>query len=354
MRRDTGGPRCERRPPRLLIILSLVIAASAVVPSPHAGGNGAAEAVQLEPFKTTRFTVSMPKGWKITSDAANAMIVAQQDPTRKDAAALVLTVQANGTNATEDQLLDVVAGQVAKNLKVSRREAIQGGGHMLIADGATADNIKVRVGAIALTGGGEAIVCGLVSKVDDFDPLGGIELVGNVMGSIKMAQAAPAQPPSNAANSGGGKLDAPPSRPLTLADIAGVWNKDDGSIKSYVNTSTGGYAGYHATTTSARYTITTSGAITDEFSGYSGGTGGGVFASETTTGTVAITPGGVLEIAFKGQSFKTRYLICGWFQSQELSVMKLNGPWYEGIPADVRADPGKGSSEYWVRKATAR
>jgi hypothetical protein len=35
----------------------------------------------------------------------------------------------------------------------------------------------------------------------------------------------------------------------------------------------------------------------------------------------------------------------------ELTVLKLNGPWYDGIPADVRADPSKGWNEYWVRHA---
>ncbi len=42
---------------------------------------------------------------------------------------------------------------------------------------------------------------------------------------------------------------------------------------------------------------------------------------------------------------------CGWFQSPGLSVLKLNGPWYEEVSADARADPGRGFSEYWVRKA---
>jgi hypothetical protein len=49
------------------------------------------------------------------------------------------------------------------------------------------------------------------------------------------------------------------------------------------------------------------------------------------------------------------FLIRGWLVGPEVTVLKLNGPWYDsGIPDDIRADPGKGPNldQLWVRKST--
>jgi hypothetical protein len=127
-------------------------------------GAASARPVALEPYDGSgRLTVALPKAWKVTADLDKGMIVAQQDPGRSDAAAVILVIQPDPT-ATEDQLLDVIAGSVSKDLKVRKREALPGGhGRVMIADG-TADSVKIRIGAVAIVTSGASLVCLLASN----------------------------------------------------------------------------------------------------------------------------------------------------------------------------------------------
>ena len=127
-------------------------------------GIAAAGPPALETHAADKLTVALPKGWKVTTTTGTATVfAAQQDPGRADAAALVVSVQFAGNTATEDALLDMVGAQVAKGLKVVRREALAGGGHVLVGDG-MAGAVAVRVGAIAFATSGGAILGVLVAK----------------------------------------------------------------------------------------------------------------------------------------------------------------------------------------------
>src|SRR5262249_48685837 len=119
----------------------------------------------LEPVSSGELTVSLPKGWKITTDASKGIFLAQRDPARKDAPAVLVMVQASGVTATEDQLLDAVAAMVARDLKVVERQALPGGGSVLVGDGRAGD-VPVRVGVLAVAGNGGAIVALLASRSD--------------------------------------------------------------------------------------------------------------------------------------------------------------------------------------------
>src|SRR5262249_21535115 len=99
-----------------------------------AGRAAVAATVPLAPYDTPAFTVSMPQGWTIAADASRGVVVAQQDPSRKDAAsALIIVAADDGT--TEDQLLDAVTAQVATSLRVIQRVAGATGGRILLAEG---------------------------------------------------------------------------------------------------------------------------------------------------------------------------------------------------------------------------
>ena len=305
----------------------------------------------LEVHTTDTLSVALPKAWKVTTTTGAAtLFAAQQDPARADAAAMVVSVQLTGNTASEDSLLDMVAAQTAKDLKIARREALPGGGHVLVGDG-TAGTVSVRVGAIAFATSGGAILGVLVAKASEFDGLGGVGLVGQVLGSIKPTApaAAPSPAPAPAPTpASGDKLDTPPSRPLTLADFAGTWDQDSGSIKGYVNSS-GGYAGYSAVQTASTHVITAKGEITTKFRGVSTSTGGAGFVSQTYVGTLIVSPNGVIEITNKGHT-STFYVVRGWYQTPELTVVKLAGQFWGQAPADVIADPSRGNHEIWVRK----
>ena len=46
-----------------------------------------------------------------------------------------------------------------------------------------------------------------------------------------------------------------------------------------------------------------------------------------------------------------RYVLRGWLEGPNMTVMELNGPWYEYIPADILTNPEQGTNldKKWVR-----
>ncbi len=303
------------------LIVVMVLAASAIAGAP-----------QLEPATSGSFTVSLPKGWKVSTQSAGATIfVAQQDPAKADAAALLVSLQLTGNTQTDDQLLDVVAKQVATNVKVVKREAVPGGGHVLIADG-TAGAIKVRIGAVAIASGGSAVMGVLVAKPGDFDALGGIALVTSVMTSIRaQAPAQPAQAPTQAPQpASNGRI--------TVADLAGVWDTDEASIKQYAYSNGGGYAGATVMSSRKTYTVAANGDYTAKFANYSGGTAGGkgTFLWSNASGTWSFLPSGVLQMTSKGVA-TTYYTIVSFSTDGDVSTLLISPPhWDKNDPPDPR------------------
>jgi hypothetical protein len=305
----------------------------------------------LAPYDSGTLTVSLPKGWNVTSDPDHGLIAAQQDPARKDSAAVLLLVQPK-TTSTEELLLDLVASSISKDLKVAKREALPRGGHVMVADG-TANGTKVRVGVLAIAGGGSAIVCLLAAVPGEFDKLGGLDLVNSMMASIKIPQAA-ATPPATTPN---GKLVVPPlTRALALFELAGEWKHDDGITTTYVDRQTGSYAGFDAVRYTDKWTFDGKSGVTSEFFGITTAHGVSTKVVENKPGVATLGSDMVLTIKWKTGP-QQEYLLRGIVELPTLTVITLNGPWYDkGVPADTIADPTKGTNldQHWVRKRTAK
>jgi hypothetical protein len=317
-----------------------------------------ASTVPLAPYAATNFTVSMPKSWTVAQDAGKGLVIARQDPSRNDSAAVLFLVKTAEANVSENQLLDTMANQFAKNLNISKREAMPGGGHLMIADG-IAGNVRVRVGVIALDTGGASLVSLLVSKPGDFDALGGIELVTKILTSLK-AHNAPAPPASSPSLTQGEpvkgtreKLEVPPpARPLTFADLAGEWSNDDSVITHYA-TYRGDYAGYQSIATREKWVFDGKGGVFSAFNGITSGREGTRQINEKKAGTVTFSQGIVMTLGWRGAA-QPSFVIRGWRELPGLTVLLLNGPWYGGaIPADVLADRSRGTNlnSYWIRKS---
>jgi len=224
-----------------IVVMALVVCFWAV---------GAVAAPVLTSYDAKSFTLSVPKSWTVVADASKGMVVSQQDPKRKDAAQLLVIVSSGGT--TDDQVLEMMLKSIASPKVVKRESLPNGAGKVLVADGTT-DGIKVRLGAIAASNSSGVIVGMLISKVDEFDALGGTATVGAVLASIKLSGATTTEPaPSSGTNevmtptydAYKNLIVPPPQRAITQADLAGEWKNTGKSLKGYVNTSTGGYAGY--------------------------------------------------------------------------------------------------------------
>ena len=65
----------------------------------------------LVTYDAKAFTLSVPKGWTVAADGAKGMVVAQQDPKRKDAAQMLVII--SGGSTTDDQVLDTMLKSIA-------------------------------------------------------------------------------------------------------------------------------------------------------------------------------------------------------------------------------------------------
>ena len=134
------------------------------------------------------------------------------------------------------------------------------------------------------------------------------------------------------------------ARPTRIAELAGDWGLTDGINERYVDRYTGTYAGTYSLHFTEKWTITPQGGITFDFFGLQNGRR----LSEKSTGAVTLTDG-ILVIKLSNVQ---RYVLRGWYDGPGATVMVLNGPWYEQIPADILRDPEQGSNldKKWLRK----
>jgi hypothetical protein len=315
-------------------------------------------------YDAKAFTVSVPKSWTVVADASKGMVVAQQDPKRKDAAQLLVMVSAN-TSATADQVLDQMLQAIA-NAKVIKRDPLPGGaGKLLVADG-TVDGVKARLGAIAVANGSGVVVGMLISKATDFDGLGGTATVASVLGSIKAASASTAPtgdtaPPATSTSSEvmtptydsyNNLIVPPPRRTITQADMAGEWHVDNTVAKKYVSISTANHSGFSVTNVSQAYVVDAKGNMSSKVSSKHITDSGGYQHDDAGTGTFTISSDRTITIAQKGKN-PVYYVVRGWFVGPDVTIMRANGPWYDlsAIPADIRTSARGGNlDDDFVRK----
>src|SRR5262249_38129120 len=108
-----------------------------------------ANTAELETYRGNGFTVLVPKRWTVRYDATTSTLVAVQDPSRSDAAVLMLVARRNTAGATEDQVLDQLAATLG-GLTVTERAAFPNGrGHAMLAEGEKPSG-RMRAGAVTL------------------------------------------------------------------------------------------------------------------------------------------------------------------------------------------------------------
>lgn len=159
---------------------------------------------------------------------------------------------------------------------------------------------------------------------------------------------------SNTSQNGGSALDIQgdsnlvipaPTRTITVADLAGEWGRNDGITTTYVDPNSGDYIRFESIHFTQKWLITEQGAIFLDFFGIQNGK----TISEKESAMVTLIEG-ILAIH---KNNPQRYVLRGWLELPEITIMKLNGPWYsDPIPDDVLTDPHQGWNldENWVRK----
>ena len=180
-----------------------------------------------------------------------------------------------------------------------------------------------------------------VKQVDAF--IGAIEL-------DKTAAPANAAAATAATVDSDGNLVIPePTHQLTIADLVGEWGDNPGRISTtYVNRSDGSYAGTDSLHFTSKWTIDGNGRYTNNFFEVRNGKK----LSDVTSGTITIV-GRLISIKHKGTA---KYVVRGWLELPDLTILKVAGPWYDEqeIPERVFTDFSEDSrfilTTKWVRR----
>jgi hypothetical protein len=137
---------------------------------------------------------------------------------------------------------------------------------------------------------------------------------------------------------------SPPLRQVSIVDLAGDWGRNDGINTRMVDRSTGAYAGTDSIHFTETWQIGAGGTIALDFYGIHNGRR----IAEKSTGTVALSSDGILTIRMTNEQ---RYVLRGWEEASDMTVMTLNGPWYESIPPEILSNPVQGANldQRWVR-----
>jgi len=143
---------------------------------------------------------------------------------------------------------------------------------------------------------------------------------------------------------GGPLVIPPPTRKYVIADLAGEWGRNDGINTTYVDRYSGAYAGTDSLHFSEKWTITAQGKISLDFFGIRNGKK----IVENSAGVVTLSDAGILVIRMTNEQ---RYVLRGWLDAPHMTVMTLNGPWYEIIPPQILSNPQQGGNldKKWVR-----
>jgi hypothetical protein len=131
---------------------------------------------------------------------------------------------------------------------------------------------------------------------------------------------------------------------LTIADLAGEWGRNDGINTRYVDRQTGAYAGTDSIHFTEAWQIGAGGTIALDFYGIHNGRR----IAEKSSGNATLSRDGILTIRMTNEQ---RYVLRGWEDAPDMTVMTLNGPWYDSIPPEILANPAQGANldQKWIR-----
>jgi hypothetical protein len=291
-----------------------------------------------------RVTYTAPPGWTVDSSKAGFVSVARVGKADYCMVAIYASTPASGDlagsfaaewQAVALRTVDPVGAPAASETTIGGARALLGGtpaaiqGTPVVAMLMVVDAGTRVVPILLLSTSMEAFA----TYTDD---------VQRLLGSLVVRRAEAAAP--HAPADGDGKLVIPPlTRPLTVAELAGEWKKEDRITTTYVDRHSGAYVGEDNLAFRVTWTITASGAITTDFFGIRNGKK----IVEKQVGTIRIATDGVLDLGIGSG----RYLIRGWLDLPAMSILKIVGPFDAEIPADVRSNPAKAWNleQHWVR-----
>lgn len=306
---------------------------------------------QTEKLGIVKYTP--PAGWTKTQTQPNVIAFSAPNPTTKSFCIITLYAAAPGTGDPQRDFTREWNNLVVQNMKAEanpQTESASEDGWTGIGGGGEVEYGGMKAGAFltVISGFGKAAsVLGVTN-----DPAYLPQYQAFITG-IKMDKIAPASnttvanPP--ALDSDGNLVIPEPTRQLTIADLVGEWGDNPGRIATtYVDRSSGAYAGTDSLHFTSKWTIDGNGRYTNDFFEVRNGKK----LRDITTGTITIV-GRLISIKHKGTA---KYVVRGWLELPNMTILKVAGPWYDNqeIPERIFTDFSEDSrfilTTKWVRK----
>jgi hypothetical protein len=307
---------------------------------------------QAEKLGIVKYTP--PPGWNKTQKQANVIAFSTLNQTTGAFCLITLNGATPGTGNPESDFTKEWNTLVVQNMKAEARpqtESDSADGWTAIGGGGAVEvgGTKALAFLTVISGFGQSVsVLGVLSdqsclaQVQAF--ITGIEM-DKIVATTNNTPAA--HPPT--VDSDGNLVIPQPTRDLTIADLVGEWGDNPGRISTtYVNRSTGNYAGTDSLHFTNKWTIDRSGRYINDFFEVRNGKK----LSDVTTGTITIV-GRLISIKHKGTA---KYVVRGWLELPDITILKVAGPWYDNqeIPDKMFTDFGEYSRFFlttkWVRK----
>lgn len=294
-------------------------------------------------------TYSPPNGWKVEEKAGEHVSISRTTP---DSYCLIAIY--TSTPASSDLAASFAAEWTSVALRTvdavdAPTPSINNVGNTRAALGGATTTIQGQsVAAILIVldvGPNVVSILILTPSTQAFEAFSA-EVQGMLGGlSVRHAEAPPVTTPTAPLQNAGKLIVPPPSRALTLVDLVGEWGHEDGITTTYVDRYSGAYAGYDSLHFREKWTISAQGVVRSDFFAIRNGKK----IVDKNTGSIGIS-GQILDVKVGAAA---KYVVRGWLEGPEMTVLKITGPFYEGIPQDVLDNPDQGANlnQYWVRQA---
>ena len=293
-----------------------------------------------------------PKGFTKSAQEQHAVVFSQMDQAKGNFCFITLyAASASSGNPQQDfanewklRVVDPWKGEASP-----KTETVPDNGWTLVAGGAAIDfqGNKALAFLTVISGFGKAVsVLGVLNDESYLPQLQTFIERMDIDKTIAAAPAATTSAPALQYDSYGHLLIPPPTRQLTIADIAGQWGESDGINQRYVYRDSGNYAGSDSLHYKSKMTFSADGAYYNDFYAIQNGK----MIKEKSAGRISIN-GRVLSIK---QNNTAKYVIRGWLELPDVTIFEVCGPWYDDdvIPKEIFTNPAQGANlnRKWTRK----
>ena len=306
---------------------------------------------QTEKLGIVRYTPL--KGWTKTPKT-NVVAFSKYNQATSKYCVITLYGATPGTGIPQKDFTNEWNELVVKNMKagkVPKTDVQKGDGWTAISGGAEVESEAGKaVGFLTVISGfGKT-----VSILAVFNDPTYAQQVGDFIDTLEMDKVVtPTKPATVKSETQGGQLIIPiVKRKLTIADLAGDWNENSGRIATtYVNRSSGAYAGTDSLHYVSKMTITKSGGWKNSYFAVRNGQK----ESDDTVGTISIA-GRVISTRRRVNAQRvatTRFVVIGWLERPDMTLMTVSSNFFEGdvIPEKIFTnDDPRYYSTIWVRK----